>query len=397
MTKLLQWPELYSFQKFLPLLTRWQLFHFGNVNPSKPLIGYVEPVLIKKKRAPKGIASYEIQWRDNNGCFSGLIPYDQVSSLRDENPTGVETLWSTIEPMDLVERAYPALVEAYHLSKVKPSKARPKKRDASNKTPRKTKRNKKTEVDTENEPPDEPVKPIRVRKARVPKVPLVEATATTSVQQIDRFFAKTKSAKEFVGTPVKPMIKSTFESPRISTSSKPLNWSYFDVDSDQSGAEDADLSNIIKGIVTRPPELTELLGRRLHYEAVNLDVMIQDKGDESFDDFDRIVMQNKSSKPKPARVSQLVECSTPILVQKFMRRQSFKCGTPIRAPLVVETDTRSDAHNESHFFGNVLADVDAFERSVDYFSMKDEFECNDKDGEGHVIDQDISDLFTLDT
>lgn len=55
MSKLLQWDEIYSLQKFLPLLTRWQLFHFSNNKQENvKLIGSVVPDFIKKKRTPKG-------------------------------------------------------------------------------------------------------------------------------------------------------------------------------------------------------------------------------------------------------------------------------------------------------------------------------------------------------
>lgn len=57
MTKLLQWNEIYCFQKFLPLLTRWQLFHLGNDtdgSDGKKCIVSVQPDFIKKKRSPKG-------------------------------------------------------------------------------------------------------------------------------------------------------------------------------------------------------------------------------------------------------------------------------------------------------------------------------------------------------
>lgn len=54
MSALLQWQEIYCFQKLLPLLTRWQLFHYGSGDQNLPLRGIVWPDFIKKKRAPKG-------------------------------------------------------------------------------------------------------------------------------------------------------------------------------------------------------------------------------------------------------------------------------------------------------------------------------------------------------
>lgn len=78
MSHLLQWEEIYCFQKFLPLLTRWQLFHYGSGNNNMPMKGNVCPGYIKKKRTPRGIASYEIIWKDEEKCFEGLIPEEQM-------------------------------------------------------------------------------------------------------------------------------------------------------------------------------------------------------------------------------------------------------------------------------------------------------------------------------
>lgn len=54
MCNLLQWNEIYCFQKFLPLLTRWQCTHNDYKNDLK-LYGSISPKYIKKKRVPKGI------------------------------------------------------------------------------------------------------------------------------------------------------------------------------------------------------------------------------------------------------------------------------------------------------------------------------------------------------
>lgn len=45
---------------------------------SLPLKGNVCPDYIKKKRTPKGVASYEIIWKDEHKCFEGLIPEEQM-------------------------------------------------------------------------------------------------------------------------------------------------------------------------------------------------------------------------------------------------------------------------------------------------------------------------------
>jgi len=82
MSNLLQWTEIYSFIKFLPLLTRWQLFQFSTKkNLSTSSIGLVTPNYIKKKRSPKGVPSYEIIWKDEQKFFDGLIPEEQLKSF----------------------------------------------------------------------------------------------------------------------------------------------------------------------------------------------------------------------------------------------------------------------------------------------------------------------------
>lgn len=50
----LQWTEIYCFQKFLPLLTRWLVFNHGENCQAELVRGTIYPNFIKKKRAPKG-------------------------------------------------------------------------------------------------------------------------------------------------------------------------------------------------------------------------------------------------------------------------------------------------------------------------------------------------------
>ena len=82
MTKLLQWDEIYCFQKFLPLLTRWQIFHYSTSQEHLPVC--VLPDFIKKKRSPKGVASFEIVWKDDKHLFDDLIPEDQMKTYLGE-------------------------------------------------------------------------------------------------------------------------------------------------------------------------------------------------------------------------------------------------------------------------------------------------------------------------
>ncbi|KAJ8956127.1 hypothetical protein NQ318_016582 [Aromia moschata] len=105
-------------RKILPILTRWQCLNHENVRKQTNIKGILYPDRIKKARNPKGIPSYEIIWTDPNEYFKNLIPEGQLM----EKNVDPEKLWSTIEPQDLVEKAYPELVRTYKQSKVKPKK-----------------------------------------------------------------------------------------------------------------------------------------------------------------------------------------------------------------------------------------------------------------------------------
>uniref|UniRef100_A0A182RQM2 Flap endonuclease GEN n=1 Tax=Anopheles funestus TaxID=62324 RepID=A0A182RQM2_ANOFN len=121
MSSYLQWNELYCFQKLLPLFTRWQVYVTNHPTVQRSDI-FLEPDHIKKKRSPKGIASYEIVWKDAQNMFSGLIPQEQIDCYLAEAGNTLESLWSTIEPHDLVQETYPELVETFLASKTKGKK-----------------------------------------------------------------------------------------------------------------------------------------------------------------------------------------------------------------------------------------------------------------------------------
>ncbi|XP_056648417.1 flap endonuclease GEN isoform X2 [Diorhabda sublineata] len=126
-TKYLQWEEIYGFEKILPILTRWQCLNYENLDSEKTN-GIVYPDYIKKIRNPKGVPSYEIIWSDPQGYFTNLIPKEQI----EDSNTNVEELWSTIERQDLINKAYPELVETFQESKIKPKKStRRRKKDAT--------------------------------------------------------------------------------------------------------------------------------------------------------------------------------------------------------------------------------------------------------------------------
>lgn len=147
LSKQLQWPEIYCFQKILPLLTRWQLLALCIDSSTKFSKGSVYPVKIRKKRVLKGIESYEILWEDRDKCFDALFPEEEVKAFEIEHPTeGIESIWCTVEPKGLVEQAYPCIVDEFlesTLKKKKSTKAtKSRKKEIAENTPRQLKKSK---------------------------------------------------------------------------------------------------------------------------------------------------------------------------------------------------------------------------------------------------------------
>ncbi|PSN53095.1 hypothetical protein C0J52_09149 [Blattella germanica] len=98
-----------SKEKFLPLVTRWQLTHLKKCGTKTNLTSLpLTPTTIVKKRVQKGVPSFEVKWEDSQNILSNV-----------ENP---EELLVTIEPQELLEAAYPNLVEEFIIAKEAKSK-----------------------------------------------------------------------------------------------------------------------------------------------------------------------------------------------------------------------------------------------------------------------------------
>lgn len=411
MGKLIQWDEIYCFQKFLPLLTRWQLFHMGDDRTviNHTLRGSVQPDFIKKKRAPKGVPSVEIIWRDEHGCFDCLIPNDQLKTFYSTHKEKSETealqmLWSTIEPIDLVEKAYPDLIRQFEESKAKAKgKTKKGKKTAEGAatveaatTSVDTIKTKKTkshrvlsnvDINTINDNAIESSEnAVTTKKGRRTKQPGKQSTRTVGAanakkkapnncQPIDRFFRKENAT-------------SLYASPKIKTTAKPMNLSTFSMclgDSfDLMHDDDMNLSEIISEMVARPPNLTEYRGKKLQYDELvtsvrnecAIDHMVNDENessavvataaaaavddktkpnDQSFDEFDLIVMRKarKSLIARKASVSSenpsgnrcANDCSTPIIPKRLCTRlsTSFKLDTDSDSQSL---DTDGDTENQ---------------------------------------------------
>lgn len=440
MGKLIQWDEIYCFQKFLPLLTRWQLFHMGDDGTviGQTLRGSVQPDFIKKKRAPKGVPSVEIIWKDEHGCFDCLIPNEQLRTFYSMHKEKSETealqmLWSTIEPIDLVEKAYPNLIRQFEESKAKgkPKKSKKTTEGTVPTTAQTTKAGKtkshralssvdiNTIDDNAVESSGTAAAAAAVKKGRQTKQTGKQSNAkkkvTNNMQPIDRFFRKDNA-------------KSAYASPKIKTTTKPMNLSTFSMclgDSfDLMPDDDMNLSEIINEMVSRPPKLTEYRGKQLQYDEIVtsvrndciIDHMANDEdesspsvvsaaahdktkaNDQSFDEFDLIVMRKarKSLIARKAVVSLQIpldnrcvsDCSTPVMSKRLCTRlsTSFKLDADFDSPSLETDDSknrRKSTISTSFFAINPNDDdVDLFEKSIDFRNMCDDID----DGDGNSDD-----------
>jgi hypothetical protein len=87
-------------EKFIPLVTRWQLHNLQNATriPNQAALPFV-PIADIKKRVLKGVPSFEVRWKDNHGVLC--------------NVEHTEDLLVTTEPQEMFRTAYPDLVEKY--------------------------------------------------------------------------------------------------------------------------------------------------------------------------------------------------------------------------------------------------------------------------------------------
>ncbi|XP_046609995.1 flap endonuclease GEN [Neodiprion virginianus] len=173
MEKKLGWEPNYSFEKFLPLMTRWQLvslpeislrhsISFMKYSIGLPVSNLIFPDRVKKIRNIKSVASYEIIWNDAEGFLDGLITLSDVKSSeedaeplkddsKEQNPP--EGLFVTIEPQSLVVKCYPEIVEKFEEEKVAKKKSKNSKTRAKT-----TSRGKlKAELNADTEKPEKQV------------------------------------------------------------------------------------------------------------------------------------------------------------------------------------------------------------------------------------------------
>jgi hypothetical protein len=88
-------------EKFIPLVTRWQLHNLQNATVTSHQAALpFRPSTIIKKRVLKGVKSFEVKWEDNHGYLS---KFEYVE----------EELLVTVEPQEMFRSAYPDVVEEY--------------------------------------------------------------------------------------------------------------------------------------------------------------------------------------------------------------------------------------------------------------------------------------------
>ncbi|XP_063828371.1 flap endonuclease GEN [Ostrinia nubilalis] len=371
MSNKLEWSEKYCVEKFLPLLTKW---HLQENVPRRT----IKPMVIKKKRHPRGVPSYEVIWEDIDGLYEGIIPDDQFDE--DADP---QSVWTTIERQDLMRQYYPELVEAYEESIKKPPKekktrAKKKKDDNQPEKPKRkyTKKTKKV-IDTDVANLSGSFRNIDL-STKACDLNSSKANLSVSVNRLKRKLKtnskkKQKTIESFIAKKRKKSIGSTVNSLRCSLKNMSIKdapedmyrefldansfqceknpikcddkenhlLSMLDATIDDDDNEN-DLSDIIDNIVSRTS----------HAKTAKMN-----------NNLVRLVFQNKFSTPRKSvlRKSVLNEihnhCSTPN--GSPIRRSSFNFKQSLN-------NSRQSKVNTSYFFDKLTEDRDAFEMSVEY-------------------------------
>ncbi|CAH1953569.1 unnamed protein product [Acanthoscelides obtectus] len=253
-SKYLDWDDIYSFEKILPILTRWQCQNTDKIQNKAENHGCLIPQRIKKVRAPKGVPSYEIIWSDPDDLCKNLFTEDEMIK-RNLDP---DKLWATIEPQSLVDKAYPELIEEFRLLKMKPkkvSKRKKKEADTSASEPVAKKERKKPRAKTKQ------------LKTDVLK-DLEESFGEMHIKKptlLDNFLKKQR-----LGTPQKENVPE-FANIGDCCTSTPAKLQHKDNSEifEVSGiVDDDDLSDIINNIVSQKPSYIEQNLKKLNLEKM---------------------------------------------------------------------------------------------------------------------------------
>lgn len=340
MGRQLEWSEIYAFQKVLPLLTRWQLQQKNATTVSQSQKGFLSPSFIKKKRNPKAIPCYEIIWKDEYKYFSEIFPDEQVERYLLENENNLESLWTTIEPADLVDRVYPYLIEEFEAAKLAKKKTKTKRAAKSPSATGRVKKTKKTAKpsDSLNDfsgMQKELEAMVATKKKETVKAVPKERKKPVAVRSIDKFLKA-----EIKNTSLGPADDSLLALPDC------------DVDADCENI--LDLSNLISGIVSRSPVVKRLQGHELVYAEFKEELPETEEISEpekssnhSLDDIDLLIMKKKPN-PRHKRVNSL--------------RTELLSSTPNAKGPSITSRVESKA-DRSSFFAPASENEDLFELS----------------------------------
>lgn len=236
-----------------------------------------------------GVQSYEIIWEDKYKYFDNLIPQEQLDEYKNNKNDSLESLWSTIEPKYLVDKAYPTLVEEFLEKKNKGmisislkifSRCHLILFIGKKGTKRPKKNTKTTELDQlTDQLHNTSISDPKIKKCRKKKI--VENSSDKEnclkTKTLDEYFKKTKVAKH---VPVE----------KISLS--------FDLNASNFGDEDdLDISDIIDDIVSRSPKLPEKienLGYHIVMTQAENNSRQSDESDESVEHFNQSCFFNKN-------------------------------------------------------------------------------------------------------
>lgn len=277
----LEWNEIYAFQKVFPLLTRWQMKQSAT-QITHSSYGFVVPSFIKKTRNPKAVPSYEIVWKDEHNYFRDLFPDEQLRTYLVEHECDVESLWSTIEPADLVSSVYPSLVEEFEAAKLAKKKK-----------------------------PKAATRPKKNGKSPAKKATAGRAKKTKASDSLSNF-SQMQAELETIAVPKsKPGKKKKTTETNIDK--------YFKIEGNPNKADDSiislpdcdnddleniqDLSNLILGIVNRSPIVKRIQNHDLIYAEYSKEFEAP-KNEQSMDDIDMLIMR-KATGPKHKRISSL--------------------------------------------------------------------------------------------
>ncbi len=339
------------------------------------------------------------------------------TGLVSEQNSSLDTLWSTVEPVDLVEKAYPNLVSSY----LDTISAKSKKSSKLTRANSKNGPSQVAEIVQKNSVNQDPII-IDNGKVNHDAVKVKKPTKKSKNQkddgktkQIDKYFKKVKILPALATPKSKPKIqppKPQAESPKIKTCSTPLNLTELSFDFNNSHGDDIhDLSDIIQGIVSNSPTITDICGRKLYYENANQPTQrlhsfkstTPHGKDETADEFDMIVAgieplrsRNDTNTPTTSRKktkkrsvdkrSSSKHVETPILITKFFKRNRIEhkasvltSSTPTASPEnLTENESfksistsKDNGANVSYFFGDITDEHDVFEKLTDFRNMED--------------------------